>query len=62
VKIERLILRGYELRIDECDITTDSVLFERFRYAIPVIELPDGRTMEAPISEYKLEQALGAAR
>jgi len=57
-KIERLRARGYELGLEECDITADPALFERFRLSIPVIELPDGRVLEAPISEYKLEQAL----
>jgi glutaredoxin len=57
-KIERLRARGYDLTIDERDISADPALFERFRHTIPVVELPDGRTLEAPISEYKLEQLL----
>ncbi|HEY8692014.1 MAG TPA: glutaredoxin family protein [Chloroflexota bacterium] len=57
-KIARLAARGHDLHVDERDITTDPTLFARYRYAIPVIELPDGRTLEAPISEYKLELLL----
>jgi len=60
-KIERLRARGYDLTINERDVSTDPALFERYRYLIPVVELPDGRTLEPPISEYKLEQALRAA-
>jgi glutaredoxin len=58
--IARLNARGYDLSIDERDITADPSLFERYRYAIPVVELPDGRSLEAPISEYKLEQLLAS--
>ncbi len=57
-KIDRLRARGYDLEVAETDITTDPRLFERYRYTIPVIELPDGRQLAAPISEYKLEQLL----
>lgn len=57
-KIERLRMRGYDLELAERDITTNASLFERYRYTIPVVELEDGRTLEAPISEYKLEQLL----
>jgi glutaredoxin len=57
-KIERLRIRGYELSLEERDITADPALFERYRYTIPVIALPDGRSLEAPISEYKLEQLI----
>jgi glutaredoxin len=57
-KIERLRARGYELTLHEQDITADPALFERYRNTIPVVELPDGRMLEAPISEYKLEQLL----
>jgi len=57
-KIARLAARGYDLTVDERDITANPTLFNRYRYAIPVVELPDGRTLEAPISEYKLEQLL----
>ena len=57
-KIARLTARGYDLTVDERDITSDAVIFERYRYAIPVVELPDGRALEAPISEYKLEQMI----
>jgi hypothetical protein len=60
-KIERLKARGYDLTLDERDITTDAVLFERFRYVIPVVELPDGTVLVAPISEYKLEKAITQA-
>ncbi len=57
-KIARLAARGFDLSVEERDISADRALFDRFRYAIPVVELPDGRTLEAPISEYKLEQLL----
>jgi glutaredoxin len=59
-KIRRLRERGYDLEVQERDITTDTALFERYRYTIPVVELADGRSLEAPISEYKLEQLLNA--
>jgi len=59
-KIARLAARGFDLSVEERDISADPALFERFRYTIPVVELPDGRTLEAPISEYKLEQLLTA--
>ncbi|MBV9120595.1 MAG: glutaredoxin family protein [Chloroflexi bacterium] len=58
VKIDRLRARGYDLAIEERDISADPELFERYRLTIPVIELPDGRSLAAPISEYKLEQLL----
>ena len=58
-KIQRLNERGYELEVAEADITSDPTLFERYRYVIPVVELQDGRTLEAPISEYRLEQLIG---
>lgn len=61
-KIDRLRRRGYDLTVQERDISTDAVLFERYRHTIPVIELPDGRTLKAPISEYKLEQLINAGR
>jgi len=61
LKIERLRARGYELELDEQDITADTALFERYRYTIPVVTFPDGRALEAPISEYKLEQLLTQA-
>ena len=57
-KIERLRARGFELDLEEQDITADPALFERYRYTIPVVELPDGRSLEAPISEYKLERLI----
>ncbi|MFI5267169.1 MAG: glutaredoxin family protein [Chloroflexota bacterium] len=57
-KIAGLKARGYDFIVDERDITTDPSLFDRYRYAIPVVELPDGRILEAPISEYKLEQLI----
>lgn len=60
-KIERLRVRGYDLTVQERDITTNPELFDRYRNTIPVVELPDGRALEAPISEYKLEQAIRAS-
>ncbi len=60
-KIDRLRARGYDLEVAETDITADPALFERYRYTIPVVELPDGRQLAAPISEYKLEQLLSDA-
>jgi hypothetical protein len=57
-KIARLTARGYDLSVEERDISRDPVLFDRYRYVIPVVELPDGRTLEAPISEFKLAQLL----
>lgn len=57
-RVDRLRARGYDLELDEYDITADETAFERYRYTIPVIELPDGRQLAAPISEYKLEKLL----
>lgn len=59
IKIARLVARGFDLTVEERDISIDPALFERYRYSIPVVELPDGRTLQAPISEYKLEQVIG---
>ena len=59
-KIDRLRARGYDLEVQEQDITADAALFARYRYTIPVVTLPDGRSLEAPISEFKLEQLLTA--
>jgi len=59
--VSRLNARGYDLSVEERDITADPALFERFRHAIPVLEFPDGRTLRAPISEYKLEKLLNGA-
>lgn len=59
-KIERLRTRGYDLAIEERDVTTNPVWFERFRHTIPVVELPDGRLLEAPLSEYKLERLIAS--
>ncbi len=56
-KVGRLRARGYELELDERDITADPALFERYRLTIPAFEL-DGRVLEAPISEYKLEKLI----
>ncbi len=57
VKLERLRAHGYEFAVEERDISADPALFARFQYIIPVVEV-DGRTLEAPISEYRLERLL----
>jgi len=57
-KVERMRARGFDLTVEERDISADPDLFERYRNVIPVIELPDGRTLEAPISQYKLEKLI----
>lgn len=61
-KIGRLRARGFDLSLEERDITTNREWFERFRETIPVIELPDGRSIEAPISEFRLERLLHGDR
>lgn len=57
VILERLRARGmleYEVR----DITRDPAVYDRYRYVIPVVELPGGETLVSKISEYRLRQAL----
>ncbi|MDE3078140.1 MAG: glutaredoxin family protein [Chloroflexota bacterium] len=56
-KLARLSARGYQLNVREQDITADPELFQRFRYVIPVVEV-QGQTLQAPISEYKLERLI----
>jgi SAM-dependent methyltransferase len=60
-QVERLRARGYDLSLEERDITAAPELFEHYRYVIPVVELPNGRRLQAPISEYKLEQLIRSA-
>ncbi len=52
-------LRGeFDLQIAEKDITADPQLYERFKNVIPVVEIEGKATFLAPISEFRLRQAL----
>lgn len=55
--IERLRARGYEVTLEERDITTKAEWFEKYRYTIPVVEIGD-RTLEAPFNDHGLEVLL----
>ncbi|MCG8353078.1 MAG: glutaredoxin family protein [Chloroflexales bacterium] len=49
------------LHVTEINILDDPKLYERYKHSIPVIEIADGPTLNAPIDEQELRQALGAA-
>ena len=50
--------REFALNITEVDITTDSGIFERFKYAIPVVEFDGEARLGARFSEEDLRHAL----
>jgi hypothetical protein len=43
------------------DIESSPELFERFRYRIPVIEVPGGQTLDWPTTPGRVRQAILAA-
>jgi hypothetical protein len=43
------------------NITGDPALYERFQYRIPVIELPDGQTLDWPTTAERVRRALQVA-
>jgi len=55
--LERLS-HDYPLQVSYRDITANPADFERFRYVIPVVELPDGTHFEGKITEHWLRRAL----
>jgi glutaredoxin len=58
--VERVRTRGYDVEFEERDITTNSDWFERYQYAIPVLEV-DGRVLEAPFNDHGIELLLQRA-
>jgi len=50
--------REYVFLLDEVDISQDSALEERYRYAIPVIVIDFDIELSAPIHERELRAAL----
>lgn len=46
------------MEVETIDITADAALFERFRYAIPVIALDGEPVMAGKIAEFWLRKAL----
>lgn len=52
------LARDYPLQVTYRDITADPEAFERLRYVIPVVELPNGKRFEGKITEHWLRQAL----
>ncbi|MGH2409592.1 MAG: glutaredoxin family protein [Chloroflexota bacterium] len=52
-------LRGdYEFSLIQVDITSDQTLFDRYRYEIPVVALPDGRTVSGRVTAEQLHTLL----
>jgi glutaredoxin len=47
-------------KLQEVDITTDSSLFARYRFSIPVVKIGD-ETLKAPITRSQLQTALQSA-
>jgi len=43
------------------DITSEPALFERFRYRIPVIEVPGGQSLDWPTTPERVRRAIRAA-
>ena len=50
----------YAHRLTAVDITEDDVLYEQYRYAIPVVQIGEAE-LRAPITEEELEEALRAS-
>ncbi len=49
------------VRYHKVDIQSSPDLFERYRYRIPVIELPDGVTLDWPVTTGQIRRAMAAA-
>ena len=58
--LERLP-RRYGVVVDEIDIRTDPQLFRAYDIRIPVIVFEDGTTLEAPIDENQIRDAVQRA-
>ena len=41
----------YQFTVDTVDIASDDDLFQRYRYAVPVVAVGDGLAIEAPVTE-----------
>ena len=48
----------YSLQIEQVDITSDDELFALYRFDIPVIEFPDGATLNGRIKKNDLLRRL----
>lgn len=55
--VER-VAQDLPLEIEEVDITRDETLYERFRYAIPVIAIDGRPVMAGKVTELWLRKAL----
>lgn len=55
--VER-VAQDIPLEIDEVDITQDAELYDRYRYAIPVIALDGREVMAGKVTEFWLRKAL----
>ena len=61
VKVELTELaQEFPHKLQEVDITKDSDLFARYRFAIPVVKIGD-KTLKAPITRFQLQTALQSA-
>jgi len=58
--IERLRAKGYDLAVEERDITTNQAWFDAYRYTIPVVEIA-GRQIACPITADAIERLIHAA-
>ena len=48
----------YRFVIEKVDITSNDALFQRYRYAVPVVAAGNGLVVEAPVTEERLRWAL----
>lgn len=48
----------FEIELAEVDITTDSALFEKYKYTIPVMVIDDSIVLETRIDARKIYRAL----
>ncbi len=48
----------FDIEFEEVDILTDSILFELYKYTIPVLIIDKTIKLEARITEQKLRKAL----
>lgn len=63
-KAEALLERlksEYRFAVEKIDITSHDGLFQRYRYAIPVVVVGNGLTIESPVTEERLRWALDRA-
>lgn len=50
----------YGFSLVQTDITTDQILFDRYRYEIPVVAMPDGRSVSGRLTSDQIRALLGA--